>query len=179
MTGGITPALPQTVELGRVLLEAGLSIGVAESLTGGALVAELVKIPGISASLAGGVVAYRTELKHSLLGVDEDLLAERGPVDPDVAAAMALGARTALAAGRGDRLDIGLSTTGVAGPQSQAGRAPGVVYVGISSLFGDKVVELDFSSLVRLDDPAGSRQRVRGATVEAAVHNVLEMLVEH
>ena len=44
---------------------------------------------------------------------------------------------------------------------------------------GDKVVELDFSSLVRLDDPAGSRQRVRGATVEAAVHNVLEMLVEH
>ena len=115
-------------------------------------------------------------LAPALLGTDHVHL---GQLQFVVAAAMALGIRTALSSERGERLDIGLSTTGVAGPQAQAGRAPGLVFDGISSPFGDKVLALAFSSLVRLDDPAGSRQRVRGATVEAAVHNVLEMLAEH
>lgn len=80
-----------------VLLQRGLTIAVAESLTGGLLVAELIATPGASGSVLGGVVAYSTELKHTLLGVDARLLAEHGPVHPEVAVAMAQGARTRLA----------------------------------------------------------------------------------
>jgi nicotinamide-nucleotide amidase len=102
----------------------GLTVAVAESLTGGLVVAELVSVPGSSAVVRGGVVAYQTPLKHSLLGVDAGLLAEHGPVHPDVAAAMATGVRERLAVD-GRRADVGLSTTGVAGPDDQDGHAPG------------------------------------------------------
>lgn len=88
----------------------GWTLAVAESLTGGAVCARLVDVPGASRVLRGGVTAYATDLKASLLGVDDELLAARGAVDPDVAAAMAAGVRERLGA------DVGLATTGVAGP---------------------------------------------------------------
>jgi len=167
----------QTQELGDLLLRGGLTIAIAESLTGGALTAELASIPGISASLQAGIVAYQTPLKHTLLGVSDDLLAERGAVDPDVAIAMAKGVRKAVKTGRrAPEADIGVSTTGVAGPAMQDGKPAGTVYIGLSSLFGDRAVPLDFSLLVDPDDPLGSRQRIRRATVEAAVFNVVELL---
>ena len=67
----------------------GLTIAVAESLTGGLLIAELVSVPGASAVVRGGVVAYATDLKSTLLGVDDALLAASGPIHPDVARGMA------------------------------------------------------------------------------------------
>ena len=72
------------------LTRRGMTIAVAESLTGGLVVAELVSVPGASAVVRGGVVAYATELKSSLLGVDAELLAQNGPIDSEVARQMVL-----------------------------------------------------------------------------------------
>lgn len=107
------------------LADRGWTLGVAESLTGGMVAARLVDVPGASAVLRGGVVAYATDVKRSVLGVDAQLLTLRGAVDPDVAVAMAHGARSVLAA------DVGLATTGVAGPSEQDGHAPGTVHVAV------------------------------------------------
>ena len=101
----------------------GLTVAVAESLTGGLVTAALVDVPGASASVRGGVVAYATELKAALLGVDADLLARVGAVDPLVALAMARGVAERTGS------DVGLATTGVAGPDPQDGHAPGTVHV--------------------------------------------------
>ena len=79
------------------LTRRGLTVAVAESLTGGLLTAALVDVPGASLVVNGGVVAYATPLKHSLLGVDATLLSERGAVDPGVACQMADRVRTACA----------------------------------------------------------------------------------
>jgi len=144
----------------------GLTVAVAESLTGGLVVAELVSVPGASAVVRGGVVAYQTPLKHSLLGVDAGLLAEHGPVHPDVAAAMATGVRERLAVA-GRRADVGLSTTGVAGPDGQDGHAPGTVFVGLA--VGDRVV-------VRPLRLAGDRAAVRAATVTECLAGLLDLL---
>jgi nicotinamide-nucleotide amidase len=113
-------------DLISALRERGQTVAVAESLTGGLICAALIEVSGASAAVRGGVVAYATELKHRLLDVDAGLLARNGPVDPDVAAQMALGVRERLGA------DWGLATTGVAGPDPQDGVEPGRVYVGIA-----------------------------------------------
>ena len=115
----------------------GWTIGVAESLTGGLVTAALVAVPGASRVLRGGIVAYATDLKAGLLGVDADLLAERGAVDEAVAAQMAAGIRVATGA------DVGLATTGVAGPDPQDGQEPGVVFVAVSTPVASEVQRLD------------------------------------
>ena len=145
------------------LIERGLTIAVAESLTGGQLVAALIDVPGASATVLGGVVAYNTELKHSVLGVSAELLAEHGPVHPEVARQMAAGVRTALAVG-GKPADVGLATTGVAGPESQGGQPVGTVYLGIA--VGDRVESVALAL-------SGSRSQIRSATVNAAVVEAL------
>ena len=132
----------------------GWSLGVAESLTGGLVSAALVDVPGASAVLRGGVVAYATDLKGTLLGVDAALLASRGAVDPDVARAMAAGARERLGA------DVGLATTGVAGPDPQDGQPPGTVHVAVCTPTGTQVRSL------RL---VGDRARVRALSVDAVL----------
>src|SRR5206468_12465437 len=98
----------------------------AESLTGGLLGAILTNVAGASATYRGGVVVYATDLKAKLLGVPEALLAARGPVDPDVAVAMAEGVR--------DRLDStwGVALTGVAGPDTQGDQPVGRVYLAVA-----------------------------------------------
>jgi nicotinamide-nucleotide amidase len=124
----------------RLLAEAaarGWTIGVAESLTGGLVTAALVSVPGASRVLRGGVVAYATDLKAGLLGVGADLLAERGAVDEAVAAQMAAGVRAVTGA------DVGLATTGVAGPDPQDGQEPGVVFVAVSTPVVSEVHRLD------------------------------------
>jgi len=121
------------------LAERGQTIAVAESLTGGLLIAELVSVPGASEVVVGGVVAYNTELKASVLGVDEGALAEHGAVHPDVAAQMATGVRAALALASGPA-SIGISTTGVAGPDPQDGQSVGTVYLGFA-IGGDVTVK--------------------------------------
>jgi nicotinamide-nucleotide amidase len=112
------------------LLELAATVAVAESLTGGLLTAELTAIPGASATVRGGLVVYATDLKSSLAGVDADLLAARGPVDPDIAVALANGVRDRLAA------TYGVAVTGVAGPDRQGGRAVGTVFAAISGPAG-------------------------------------------
>jgi nicotinamide-nucleotide amidase len=104
----------------------GQTLAVAESLTGGLLSATIVDVPGASRVFRGGLIVYATDLKASLAGVPRDLLAARGPVDPDVAAALAHGARNRCAA------DWGLATTGVAGPGPEDGVAAGTVFVAIA-----------------------------------------------
>ena len=150
-----------------ILIERGLTIAVAESLTGGLLVAELIGVPGASATVLGGVVAYNTSLKHSVLGVDADLLAEHGPVHPEVARQMADRVRVALAVD-GVPADIGVSTTGVAGPGPQGEHPAGTVYLGWA--IGDVV------SSLRLE-LAGDRRAIRNKTVSellSELRNVLE-----
>jgi nicotinamide-nucleotide amidase len=116
--------------VGRLLRERGLSLATAESLTGGLLGGRVTNIPGASDYYLGGVVAYATDAKASLLGVDPDLLAADGPVSEPVAAAMAEGARNAFGA------DLGLAATGVAGPTEQSGRRVGTLCLGVADAAG-------------------------------------------
>lgn len=118
-------------EVVALLIERGLTVAVAESLTGGLLVAELVAVAGASAAVRGAVVAYHSQLKHSLLGVDAVVLAEHGPVHPQVASQMADRVRGRLSV-YGVAADIGISTTGVAGPGPHDGQAAGTVYLGLA-----------------------------------------------
>lgn len=142
------------------------TIAVAESLTGGLLVSELVSAAGASMVVLGGVVAYNTELKHSILGVDVELLAARGAVDPDVAAQMAAGARRAFAVA-GEPAHIGISTTGVAGPDPQDGEPVGTVYLGFA--IGSEVTTMR----LQLE---GSRQAIRETAVAASLSGLLRLL---
>ncbi len=137
------------------LTDRGETLAVAESLTGGLVVATLVGVPGASAVVRGGVVAYATPVKASVLGVDAGLLADRGAVDPEVARQMAVGVRSALAVD-GEPATWGISTTGVAGPDPQDGKPVGTVFVGIASADGATAWEL------HLD---GDRDAIRRATV--------------
>lgn len=153
------PELSPNAALVAALLSRRLTIAVAESLTGGQLVAALIDVPGASATVLGGVVAYNTALKHSLLGVSAELLAEHGPLHPEVARQMADGVRTALAVD-GKPADVGLSTTGVAGPNPQGGQPVGTVYIGVAIGAEVRSVALALS---------GSRSEIRSATVAAAL----------
>jgi nicotinamide-nucleotide amidase len=136
----------------------GWTVGVAESLTGGLVVASLVEVPGASSVVRGAVVAYATDLKATLLGVEGRLLAERGAVDPDVATSMAQGARRVTGA------DVGLATTGVAGPGPQDGNPPGLVYVAVATPGASEVRRLDVDA-----DRAGVRATAVGAVLGLAV----------
>lgn len=148
-----------TAELIATLTSRGLTVAVAESLTGGGLTAELTRPAGASSAVLGGIVVYATELKSSLVGVDPALLEENGPVDPEVAAQLADGIRIRCAVA-GSPADFGVSTTGVAGPASQGGRPPGTVFVAIAGPTRSRVIELHLS---------GTRDQVRQATVQRAV----------
>jgi nicotinamide-nucleotide amidase len=147
------------------LLQArGLTLAVAESLTGGMVAARLVDVPGASAVLRGGVVAYATDLKAALLGVDAGLLAREGAVHPDVAVQMAQGVRTRL------RADVGLATTGVAGPDPQDGHPPGTVHVAVVTATGSRVA----SPIV-----TGTRADVRERAVREVLALALTVVAEH
>ncbi|MGC5168220.1 CinA family protein [Luteimicrobium sp. DT211] len=159
MNAARTPAA-QVLELCRAQ---GWTVGVAESLTGGALTSALVEVPGASLVLRGGVVAYATDLKNRLLGVDGELLGKLGAVAGPTALAMAAGVRRATGA------DVGLATTGVAGPDPQDGHAPGLVFVAVVGPGRTVVRELHL---------AGGRAAVRAAAVDAALTLALDVLRE-
>jgi nicotinamide-nucleotide amidase len=136
------------------LSELGQTMATAESLTGGLVAATVVDVPGSSKVLRGGLVVYATDLKHSLAGVDSDLLAAEGPVSAAVAVSLARGARSRCGA------DWGVATTGVAGPDSQDGVPVGTVFVAVS---GPGVEEVRGLSLT------GDRPTIRAAAVKAAL----------
>ncbi|MFC9559222.1 CinA family protein [Agromyces sp. NPDC056965] len=148
------------------LTERGLRVAVAESLTGGLVVAELTSVPGASVVVSGGVVAYDTAVKRSVLGVDAGLLAAEGAVHPEVARQMADRVRTVLAVD-GRAAELGVATTGVAGPTDQDGKPPGTVFVGIA--FGAEIETIELAL-------RGSRAEIRVATVQAAIDAALARL---
>jgi nicotinamide-nucleotide amidase len=150
----------------HTLKRSGFTIAVAESLTGGLLTAALTSVPGASAVVVGGVVAYNTELKRLILGVDATLLAREGAVHADVAAQMAANVRGALAVG-GRPADVGIATTGVAGPEPQDGKAVGTVFVGFA--FHDDIIvtELHLS---------GDRASIRKTVVSESLLQLLAIL---
>ncbi len=162
----IDSAVPFVTELVTELSRRGLTLAIAESLTGGLLTAEFVRPPGASAVLFGGVVAYATELKRDVIGVDAELLAEHGPVHPEVARQLADRVRTALAVD-GTPARLGLATTGVAGPDPQGDREPGTVFVGIAVDDTVEAIEL------RLEGP---RDEVRARTVTLAVQALADRI---
>ncbi|GAA0355367.1 CinA family protein [Microbispora corallina] len=108
-----------------LLVRRGATVSVAESLTGGLIGATMTGPMGASAAFRGGVIAYATDLKASLLDVPSDLLDREGAVHPEVAAAMARGVRALT------KSDYGLAVTGVAGPDPQDGRPVGTVHVAL------------------------------------------------
>jgi nicotinamide-nucleotide amidase len=148
---GLEAAVEQLVGL---LQERRVTLATAESLTGGMVGAVLTDVPGVSAVYRGGVVVYATDLKAKLAGVPDDLLAAVGPVHPDTAAALARGVRERLEA------DYGLATTGVAGPDPQAGIEAGTVYVAAAGPDSVQVRKLQLS---------GDRATVRRETVQAVL----------
>ncbi|WP_394551656.1 CinA family protein [Agromyces sp. MMS24-JH15] len=150
---------PDAVALIEGLRGRRLTVAVAESLTGGLLASGIVDVPGASVAFLGGIVTYATELKRDLVGVDEELLEFRGPVARAVAEQMADRVRVACATD-GRPADVGIATTGVAGPEWQGGRPPGTVFVGIATALGVSSVALAFE---------GSRAEVRRAAVAAAL----------
>lgn len=144
----------------------GRTLAVAESLTGGLLADAFVQVPGASAVLLGAVVAYATPVKHTVLGVDGDLLEREGPVDPEVAKQMADGVRRVVAVD-GSPADVGVSTTGVAGPGDQDGHPAGTVWVGVA--VGERLI-------ARGATLPGDRAAVREGAVALALTVLLEAL---
>lgn len=145
----------------RLLLERGLTVAVAESLTGGLLCAALTRSPGASKTFRGGLVVYTTDLKAALADVPRPLLDAQGPVSADVAAALAGGARQRLGA------DLGVGITGVAGPDPVGEHPAGTVFVAVA---GDGVGEVS-----RLD-LTGSRTQIREAAVQAGLRQLTAVL---
>jgi len=128
-------SLEQVVQ--ALLEEKGMTVGVAESITGGLMAKRLTDLPGVSRVFKGGIVSYTNETKQAVLGVSEELLNEHGAVSAPVAQAMAEGARRVLG------VDIALSATGVAGPdRDDRGNEVGTAFVAIATADGSYVREL-------------------------------------
>ena len=138
-----------------------VTVATAESCTGGLLGAALTAVPGSSAVYLGGLVTYGNAAKRELLGVSGRVLTKWGAVSPQVAAAMAAGARRAL------RSQLGVGITGVAGPGSSCRKPAGLVYVAVASARGTRVE--------RLDSDLG-RQGNRLAAVDLALSMLAEEL---
>lgn len=147
--------------VGALLTRSHLTVGVAESCTGGLVTDRLTNVPGSSAYLLAGVVAYSNESKHELLGVDPGLIMQHGAVSAEVAGALADGIRRVTGA------NIGISTTGIAGPGGGSAEKPvGLMYTGISSSSGTDIKELQF-----VEDRLINKRRMS--------HAVLNMLRFH
>lgn len=142
----------------------GLTIGCAESLTGGMVASSIVSIPGASAVFRGAIVAYDSMLKNDFLGVDASELASTGAVTAEVASAMAEGALTRLG------VDLAVATTGVAGPDPDpvSGKAPGVVFIAVAGG--------GLGTLVRELSLEGDRGEIRERATKAALQALLDGL---
>lgn len=127
--------------VGEMLAERGLTLAAGESCTGGSVAATLTSVPGSSRYVKGGVVAYCNSVKQNLLGVSTRDLATHGAVSEAVALAMARGARDRLGA------DLGVSTTGIAGPTGGTPEKPvGMVWIAIAAPWGERAVRLTLTT---------------------------------
>jgi nicotinamide-nucleotide amidase len=151
-------------QVAALLIAGGLSVGVAESCTGGMLLARLTDRPGASAFVRGGIVAYSDEVKQQLAGVPAELIEAHGAVSEQVALALAQGACERVGA------DVGIGVTGVAGPDGGTPEKPvGLVWIALCGPDGRR--------LVRRVDQRGSRADVRERTVIAALHMLRRLLL--
>ena len=140
----------------------GKTLVTAESLTGGGIGAALTAVPGSSAVYKGGVISYTDEVKHELLGVDEEILRRYGAVSLWTAGAMASGVRKLLQA------DVAVSVTGLAGPGGdEFGHKVGTVFIGFENQAKSIAKEYRFT---------GDREAVRRQTICAALELILEMM---
>lgn len=148
--------------LHAALQEHGLTVSCAESLTGGEVAGALSAAPGASGSFRGGVVAYATDVKVSVLGVAQQTVDTEGVISDACAAEMAAGVRRLLGT------DLGVATTGVAGPVEQEDKPVGRVHVAIATADGVQTRALSFT---------GTRSEIRAATVDAVIAWALRVVV--
>lgn len=157
---GRTAAL--SAQLIKLVDDAALTIAAAESLTGGLVCDAFVRTPGASRIFRGGIVAYSSEVKATELGVERSLLDTHGAVNGEVAGQMAIGVSQKFDA------DLGVATTGVAGPGDQDGRPPGTVFIA--------AVRVGCTPWVRELALIGDRETIRRNSVIRALELTLEML---
>ena len=135
-----------------------MTVSCAESLTGGAVAETLSAAPGASESFAGAVVSYATSVKTGVLGVPAAVVEEHGVVSQECAKAMASGCRSLLGT------DWAVSTTGVAGPDTQEGKPVGLVFVAVAGPRGVSVTRLELN---------GDRAAIRAAARREAVATLM------
>lgn len=139
----------------KSVISHNMTIATAESCTGGMVAARLINYPGASQAFINGMITYTNESKHRLLGVSNKTLDAFGAVSPQTAEEMCLGVASASGA------DIGLSTTGIAGPGGGSAEKPvGLVYIGVA-IKGKAVVK---KLLLK-----GSRQEIRTESAKAVI----------
>lgn len=147
--------LEQTI--GKLLTDKRLSLGIAESCTGGLLSSKLTDIPGSSSYIKFNAVTYSNEFKAKILGVDENILKTKGAVSQETALAMAKGIRLLA------NTDIGVGITGIAGPSGGTPEKPvGLVFIGIAGK--------DFSEVHELKIPSDfSRKQIKEKACQQAL----------
>jgi len=151
-------------EVGNLLRQRGLTLGVVESASGGLISHLITNVPGSSDYYKGSVVAYSNEVKVGVVGVKEDTINKYGGVSYQVAEEMAQGGRRILAA------DICLADTGIAGPGGAApGKPLGLFYIGLSHQAGTYSQKHNFQ---------GNREQNKRSAAEAALGWLREYLID-
>lgn len=147
----------------ELLNEKDKSISIAESCTGGGLTYELVKVPGISKFLKGGTIVYSNEAKEKILGVPKNLIEKLGAVSLEVAKEMAERVKEKF------NSDIGISITGIAGPEGGSQQKPvGTVFIGVSKEEMTNIQKFQFS---------GSRERIQKFSINFALNLLRKVLI--
>ena len=149
-------------DISELLLEKGLTLSTAESITGGGIGALIVKVPGASGYYMGGVIAYDNRIKNGVLKVPETVLKTRGAVSPECAKAMAEGVATLF------KTDTAVSVTGIAGPSGGSASKPvGLVYAGFFVCGKTVVKKYVFK---------GSRYRIMAETKKTVLKDYFRIL---
>ena len=150
------------IQLAQVLLEKGLTLGTAESCTGGKIASLITSVPGSSAYFKGGVVSYSNEIKHSVLGVSQSDLELFGAVSEQVVRQMAIGAQHVL------NTDCAIATSGIAGPDGGSIEKPvGTVWIAVS--YKEKTITRKFQF-------SGNREENILSSANTGINMLLEIL---
>ena len=153
----------QEEEVGKLLRQKGLTLGVVESATGGLISHRITNVPGSSDYYKGSITSYSDEAKSKIVGVNEDTLSQHGAVSPQVAEEMAQGGRKVL------NVDICLADTGIAGPTGATpGKPAGLFYIGLSHEAGTYSQKHNFQ---------GNREQNKQSAAEAALGWLKEYLL--
>jgi PncC family amidohydrolase len=152
------------IQLGELLSDSGLTISVAESFTGGMIGHVITNAPGSSRYFEGGVIAYANEVKMEILGVSEQTLIDHGAVSRETVLEMARGVRAAL------NTDIGISSSGIAGPEGGSAQKPvGMAWIGLSASNTEYAEQFLFQ---------GDRLQIKEQGVQTAIQRVIDFLVK-